>query len=221
MKKISIITIVLVMLLVVCCSCSTSAKSDLLKYTAGEFGVKNADNPLVEIKFSTGDNVRLELYPSVAPKTVENFIKLAKAGYYNGLTMHRIIEDFMIQGGGYIRNEEGYLVNSDEVETIFGEFSANGWTNNVSHLKGVISMARSNSYDSASSQFFICSVDYPYLDGNYCAFGRVIDEESMNAVVKISKVLTSRGYYQVDEQLYSMSDVPVERIDIKTITVYE
>lgn len=220
MKKITIISIILVMLMLLCCSCTTT-KSELLKYTAGEFGVKNSDDPLVEIEFSTGDKVRLELYPSVAPKTVENFIKLAKVGYYNGLTMHRIIENFMIQGGGYIRNKEGYLVDSDEVETIVGEFSANGWTNNVSHLKGVISMARSSSYDSASSQFFICSVDYPYLDGNYCAFGRVIDEESMNAVVKISKVLTSVGYCQHNGQLYSMSDVPIERIDIKTITVYE
>ncbi len=220
MKKITIVSIILVMLMLVCCSCTTT-KSDLLKYTPGEFGVKNADNPLVEIKFSTGDNVRLELYPSVAPKTVENFIQLAKAGYYNGLTMHRIIEDFMIQGGGYVRNEEGHLIDSDEIETIVGEFSANGWTNNVNHLKGVISMARSSSYDSASSQFFICSVDCPYLDDNYCAFGRVIDEESMNAVVKISKVLTSVGYYKNNGQLYSMSDVPVERVDIKTITVYE
>lgn len=220
MKKITIVSIILVMLMLVCCSCTTT-KSDLLKYTPGEFGVKNADNPLVEIKFSTGDNVRLELYPSVAPKTVENFIQLAKAGYYNGLTMHRIIEDFMIQGGGYVRNEEGHLIDSDEIETIVGEFSANGWTNNVNHLKGVISMARSSSYDSASSQFFICSRDIPHLDDYYCAFGRVIDEESMNAVVKISKVLTSVGYHKKNGQLYSLSDVPVERVDIKTITVYE
>lgn len=221
MKKISIITIVLVMLMIVCCSCSASAKSDLLKYTAGEFGVKNADNPLVEIKFSTGDKVRLELYPSVAPKTVENFIKLAKDGYYNGLTMHRIIDTFMIQGGGYARNEQGYLVESDEVDTIEGEFYLNGWTNNVNHVKGVISMARSDDYNSASSQFFICLDDYPHLDGCYSAFGRVIDEESMRAVEKIGEVLTSNGYLIRDGQAYIMNDVPVDTIDITSITVYE
>lgn len=222
MKKILITTITILILLSVTglCACSNTTDSDWMSGTKGEFGIIDSENPLVQITFSTGDTVRLELYPSFAPKTVENFIALTKSGFYNGLTMHRIIENFMIQGGGYNRTDK-YLTESEKtVNNIYGEFSANGWTkNNVSHKKGVISMARATSYDSASSQFFICSVDCDFLDGQYSAFGRVIDEESMQAVLKIGKVLTGNFPLKVGNSYMQMSDVPKETINIVKIEV--
>lgn len=224
MKKVVLIiaiTLCLVLSLGLC-SCRTAEKEDWTSYTAGEFGILNSDHPLVQITFSTGDKVRLELYTEVAPKTVENFIKLAKSGYYEGLTMHRIIENFMIQGGGYVRKSDYLEETSVSADNIYGEFLANGWTkNNVSHRKGVVSMARAVDYDSASSQFFICSVDCTYLDGSYCAFGRVIDEESMTAVVRISKVATDTFRLKVGSRYTTLTDVPVQPIDIVKVEVQD
>ena len=114
--------------------------------------------------------IALELDADTAPITVENFLKLAEEGFYDGLTFHRIINGFMIQGGDPMGNGTG---GSDE--TIKGEFSQNGIENDISHVRGVISMARSNDPDSASSQFFIVHEDSTFLDGNYAAFGRVTD----------------------------------------------
>ncbi len=113
--------------------------------------------------------IELELYGNAAPITVENFEKLANEGFYNGLTFHRIISGFMIQGGGF--NENGTY---KEAANIKGEFSANGVKNPILHDRGVISMARSDSMNSASSQFFIMHQNSPHLDGQYAAFGRVI-----------------------------------------------
>ena len=123
----------------------------------------------------------LELYPDKAPETVANFVSLAKSGFYDGLTFHRIIDGFMIQGGDPNGNGTG---NSGQ--TIHGEFSANGYTgNDLSHTKGTISMARpAGNMDGASCQFFITVVDYPSLDGQYAAFGRVV--EGMELVQKIA-----------------------------------
>lgn len=117
----------------------------------------------------TGDIV-LRLYPEVAPKTVENFRNLVGSGFYDGLTFHRVMEDFMIQGGDPEGNGTG-----DSGTTIKGEFTANGFTNRLKHVRGVLSMARgSYSMDSASCQFFICQVDYPSLNGQYASFGYVV-----------------------------------------------
>ena len=201
------------------CSCSDQSNNDWINGTKVEFGITDIKNPLVQITFSTGDTVRLELYPSVAPKTVENFLNLAKSGFYNGLTMHRIIESFMIQGGGYKRSDSYLTETEKSANNIFGEFSQNGWSNNVSHRKGVISMARATDYNSASSQFFICSVDCALLDGQYSAFGRVIDEESMSAVLKLSKVSTGAFPLKVGNSYMRMSDVPESAIDIVKIEV--
>ena len=112
--------------------------------------------------------ITLELDADVAPITVANFVKLAKEGFYDGLTFHRIISGFMIQGGDPLGNGTG-----GSEETIKGEFSSNGVENNISHVRGVISMARSADYDSASSQFFIVHEDSTFLDGQYTAFGKV------------------------------------------------
>ena len=125
--------------------------------------------------------IKLDLYPDVAPKTVANFKKLTESGFYDGLTFHRIMEGFMIQGGDPKGNGTG---GSDE--EIFGEFTANGFTNNLSHTRGVISMARNRvSMDSASSQFFIVQQDSTFLDGQYASFGKVT--EGMEVVDQIAK----------------------------------
>ncbi len=124
----------------------------------------------VEIDIADYGTIALELDADTAPITVENFLKLAEEGFYDGLTFHRIISGFMIQGG----DPEGNGTGGSE-ETIKGEFSQNGIENDISHVRGVISMARSNDPDSASSQFFIVHEDSTFLDGEYAAFGRVTD----------------------------------------------
>lgn len=139
---------------------------------------------LAEITMENGGVMELELYPDLAPITVENFVKLAKDGFYDGLTFHRIIEGFMIQGG----DPEGTGMGGSK-DKIKGEFAANGVENNISHKRGVISMARSQAMDSASSQFFICHEDSDFLDGQYAAFGKmtkgfeVLDELSKTEVI--------------------------------------
>jgi len=135
-------------------------------------------NPVAEIVMSDGSIIKIELYPEAAPNTVNNFISLANRGFYDGLTFHRIIPGFMIQGGdpkGDGTGVPGY--------SIAGEFKDNGFQNNLKHTRGVISMARSQSYDSAGSQFFIMVADAPSLDGKYAAFGKVT--QGMEVVDKI------------------------------------
>ena len=122
------------------------------------------------IEMENGKKMTLELYPDIAPITVENFVKLAKKGFYDGLIFHRVIEDFMIQGGdpeGTGCGGPGYSIK--------GEFSSNGIKNDLKHTRGVISMARSMMPDSAGSQFFIMHKDSPHLDGQYAAFGKLTD----------------------------------------------
>ncbi len=129
-----------------------------------------AENVNIKIEMETGEVIKLELYPDIAPITVENFKSLVEKSFYNGLTFHRIIKGFMIQGGDPLGNGMG---GSDK--TIKGEFLANGVNNTLKHSRGVISMARSSYPDSASSQFFIMHEDAPHLDGNYAAFGKVTE----------------------------------------------
>ena len=135
-------------------------------------------NPIVTIEMKNGDVMKLELYPEVAPNTVNNFISLVSSGFYNGLTFHRIIEGFMIQGGDPDGNGTG-----GPNYHIPGEFSINGFNNTLSHDPGVISMARSQHPDSAGSQFFIMHKKASHLDGSYAAFGKVID--GMDIIDKI------------------------------------
>ncbi len=134
---------------------------------------------IAEIKVKDYGTITLLLDPSYAPITVANFVKLAESGFYNGLTFHRIIKGFMIQGGDPLGNGMG-----GSEESIKGEFLANGVNNTLSHKRGVISMARSQMPNSASSQFFICDADDTFLDGNYAAFGWVTD--GMDVVDKIA-----------------------------------
>ena len=154
------------------------------------------------ITMESGDTIKLELYPDVAPITVENFKTLAKDGLYDGLTFHRIISGFMIQGGCPKGNGTG-----GPGHNIKGEFLANGVVNNLKHTRGVISMARSQAYDSAGSQFFIMHEDSPWLDGQYAAFGKVV--EGIEVVDKIASVQTD------------MYDAPLEKVVIETIAIVE
>ena len=132
-----------------------------------------------EVQYGLGDEIRLELYPQIAPNTVANFVSLAQSGFYDGLIFHRVIPGFMIQGGdpqGTGMGGPGYAIK--------GEFSENNFKNDLKHTRGVISMARSMANDSAGSQFFIMHADAPHLDGQYAAFGKVI--EGMDAVDAIA-----------------------------------
>ena len=142
----------------------------------------------VQVEMSVKDfgKITLELYPDIAPITVENFVSLVKDGFYDGLTFHRVVNGFMIQGGDPNGNGTG---GSDK--TIKGEFAENGVENSLSHKRGVISMARSNNPDSASSQFFIMHQDNDYLDGKYAAFGKVTD--GMDVVDAIASVEVQYG----------------------------
>ena len=163
------------------------------------------------IEFADGKKINLELYPEHAPITVDNFIDLVKSGFYDGLCFHRVIEGFMIQGGGFVYDNG--LKEKKAPRTIKGEFAMNGVKNDLHHAPGVISMARTMVPDSASSQFFICADDQAYLDAQYAAFGRVCDEESMQAVLDIASVkTTSWSYY---------NDVPVEPVVMKKVYMIE
>lgn len=127
-------------------------------------------NPIVTLEVADYEPIKIELYPEIAPNTVNNFIFLVNQGFYNGLTFHRIIKGFMIQGGCPTET-----VPADHDYSIKGEFSGNGFKNDLKHTAGVISMARSMMPDSAGSQFFIMHKDAPHLDGQYAAFGKVIE----------------------------------------------
>ena len=142
---------------------------------------------------TNGDVIEFELYPEIAPNTVNNFISLANKGFYNGLIFHRVISGFMIQGGdpdGRGTGGPGYSIK--------GEFSSNGFENNLKHTVGVLSMARSMMPDSAGSQFFIMHADSPHLDGDYAAFGKVTN--GLDIVDKIATTRTGWGDKPIEEQ---------------------
>lgn len=155
---------------------------------------------MVVIEMNNGKKIKLELYPEQAPITVANFERLVKNGFYDGLIFHRVISGFMIQGG----DPEGTGMGGSD-EKIKGEFSSNGVENNIKHERGVISMARSQNRNSASSQFFIMHKDASYLDGQYAAFGKVI--EGIEIVDEIASVETD------------FADKPITPQVIKTITI--
>ncbi len=159
-----------------------------------------AQNPIVTFTMKGGAVIKAELYPEIAPISVNNFISLISKGYYNGLTFHRVIKGFMIQGGcpnGTGTGGPGYCIK--------GEFSQNGWENNLKHTEGVLSMARTMIPDSAGSQFFIMHKNSPHLDGQYAAFGKVV--EGMEVVNTIADCRTD------------WHDKPLEPQVIETVTV--
>lgn len=159
-------------------------------------------NPIVTIKISNGDIMKAELYPDLAPNTVKNFISLINKGFYNGLTFHRIIPGFVIQGGcpnGTGTGNPGYSIK--------GEFEINGFKNDIKHTNGVLSMARAMDPDSAGSQFFIMVGDAPHLDGQYAAFGKII--EGLDIANEMTKVKTGYG----DKPL---EDIVMEEVKVDT-----
>ena len=159
-----------------------------------------AQNPIITFEMENGDIMKAELYPQVAPNTVNNIISLVYKGFYDGLIFHRVINGFMIQGGdpeGTGMGGPGYGIK--------GEFAQNGFANDLKHSAGVLSMARSMMPNSAGSQFFIMHKDAPHLDGAYAAFGKII--EGMDVVNKIAEVATD------------YSDRPMEDQRMKTVTV--
>ena len=157
-------------------------------------------NPIVTFEMENGDIMKAELYPEIAPNTVNNFISLVQNGFYDGLIFHRVIRGFIIQGGcpdGTGMGGPGY--------TIKGEFSQNGFANDLRHTEGVLSMARAMHPDSAGSQFFIMHKNSPHLDGAYAAFGKIT--EGMDIVNKIAETATD------------YSDRPLEEQKMKKVTV--
>ena len=159
-------------------------------------------NPVVTITMDNGDVIKAELYPEIAPNTVNNFISLVKKGFYDGLIFHRVINGFMIQGGcpdGTGMGGPGYSIK--------GEFAQNGVKNELRHTEGVLSMARAMHPDSAGSQFFIMHQDAPHLDGQYAAFGKVV--AGMDVVDKIAAVRTD------------WNDKPTTPVKMKTVELIE
>ncbi len=157
-------------------------------------------NPIITITMEDGGVITAELYPDVAPNTVSNFVSLVRKGFYNGVVFHRVIPGFMIQGGdptGTGMGGPGYQ--------IAGEFTDNGFSNDLKHTRGVLSMARSMMPDSAGSQFFIMHEDAPHLDGQYASFGMVI--EGMDVVDRIANVRTN------------FQDKPLKPVVMKEVTV--
>lgn len=196
------------MMIALCCLLALGLVSCAKKNGTGDNGgIKVEKNPVVTITMEDGATIKVELYPDKAPNTVCNFISLASKNYYDGITFHRIIEGFMIQGGdpegtGY--GGPGYMIK--------GEFPNNGHkSNDLKHTAGVISMARAGgrNYNTAGSQFFIMVAASSHLDGDYAAFGKVMDEESLAVCMELSKV----------EVGGPNNDRPVNPPKIKTVTV--
>ena len=161
-------------------------------------------NPIVTITMENGDVMKAELYPEIAPNTVNNFISLVKKGFYDGLIFHRVINGFMIQGGcpdGTGMGGPGYSIK--------GEFTRNGFQNTLKHTSGVLSMARAMNPNSAGSQFFIIHKDAPHLDGQYAAFGKIT--EGMDVVNRIAEEETDYSDRPLDEQ--KMKTVTVETFE--------
>lgn len=164
-----------------------------------------AQNPIVTIEMENGDIMKAELYPEIAPNTVNNFISLINKGFYDGVIFHRVIKGFMLQGGDPDGNGTGGPGYS-----IKGEFSQNGFKNDLKHTEGVLSMARTMIPDSAGSQFFIMHKNAPHLDGAYAAFGKII--EGMDVVNKIAEVHTDYSDRPMQDQ--RMAKVTVETFGV-------
>ena len=190
-KKIALLMLLLISVTLISVSLTSCGKMKVTHYAV--------------IEIENYGTIELELYGKAAPITVENFVNLANEGFYEGLIFHRIISGFMIQGGGY--DVSG---NEMDVPSIKGEFQSNGVKNKIKHERGVISMARTNEKDSASSQFFIMHDEAPHLDGDYAAFGKVIS--GIEVVDKICNNVP-QGY----NGAVNLSDAPV----IKSITIRE
>lgn len=202
-----IFTVLLLVFLL--CSSSCKSKKNVATDYPDDF---DKEKIYAQIELTDGRLINLELYPDIAPITVNRFVTLANENFYDNLIFHRVIKNFMIQTGGFYIDGKTIYPKDTDYQPIKGEFSTNGWDkNDLKHTAGVISMARATDNDTATAQFFICSTTYPSLDGMYAAFGKVTDEESLQVVLDISFVNTCQipGSY--------LTDFPVEPITIKTV----
>lgn len=207
MKKThSLIVLMLVglALLVGCSQKKEDSKPDPSSQTPADTqSFSKESNPIVSIEMENGDLIQIELYPDIAPNTVNNFIKLINESFYDGLIFHRVIPGFMIQGGdpnGTGTGGPGYSIK--------GEFSQNKFDNPLKHTRGVISMARSKGPDTAGSQFFIVTEDAPHLDGSYAGFGKVV--EGMDAVDRIVNVERNQDDRPIDGQEQVIKHITVD-----------
>ncbi|AQS11821.1 putative peptidyl-prolyl cis-trans isomerase [Clostridium saccharobutylicum] len=204
-KYLNLVTVVVIMsslVLVGCGNKNTQSQGDSTSVTdeSSDSKTGNENLPVVTITVENYGVIQAELYPEIAPNTVNNFISLVKKGFYDNLTFHRIIKGFMIQGGdpkGDGTGGPGYSIE--------GEFTSNGFANSLKHTKGVLSMARAQDPNSAGSQFFIMTGDAPNLDGQYAAFGKVTS--GLDVLEKIQSVKTKSN------------DAPIDKVVIKSITV--
>lgn len=178
LKKVLAISCASLILILSGCTKTPSDNTTSSKAMADYKSKYEGKKPIVTIEMDDGSKITAELYPNIAPQTVDNFVDLIQSGFYDGLIFHRVIPGFMIQGGDPKGNGTG-----GSEKTIPGEFSYNGFENKLKHTRGVLSMARSQAVDSASSQFFIMVKDTDSLDGKYAAFGKVTD--GMDTVDKI------------------------------------
>lgn len=219
MRKIGLVLVVIVMALTMAsafAACGEHETQTTIEQTNGGTTQTNAGdtaqtgNPVVRFEFSTGDVVTVELYPDEAPITVENFLTYVREGFYKGTVIHRVEKGLVVQGGGYVIKNNAYTAKDATHPPIKGEFAANGVENHVSHTAGAISMARTYVADSATSQFFFCPADYTGWDGNYAAFGHVVDEESLAAIVRLSRYETISG-----------TTYPATAIVIRSVAVVE
>lgn len=212
-KYLTIVIVLLILILAVGCSGGVKRGVDdeeTPEQSGEESSInENVKHPIVQIEMEDGSIMVLELYPEYAPETVDNFVGLVESGFYDGLKFHRIIQGFMIQGGDPDGNGTG---GSDQ--TITGEFDKNGFTQNtLKHTRGVISMARSKSPDSASSQFFIMDGDSPNLDGSYAAFGQLIEGEDVLSLIAETEVKKN--------PISGEKSVPVTDVFIKKVILLE
>ena len=210
MKKAIVLLLVALLLLSLACATEEVSRADKAAEALLAAQQKNETkeetnvdktHPIATITMKDGGVIKLELSPETAPESVKNFISLANSGFYDGLIFHRVISGFMIQGGdpdGRGTGGPGYSIK--------GEFAINGVKNDISHVRGVLSMARAQPYDSAGSQFFICHADSTFLDGQYAAFGRVTS--GMDVVDKIAKTTTDSKDKPYKDQI--MATVRVE-----------
>ncbi len=184
---------------------------------------KSADTVNIKITLANGKEIEAELYPKIAPKTVDNFVDLINKHFFDGLIFHRVINGFMIQGGGFDESFYDGNFNSKETDTIKGEFTSNGFKNDLKHTRGVLSMARTNDPNSGSSQFFIMHQDAPHLDNQYAAFGKVTKGIEVVDEIAECKTIALNGevLYMGKNYPQQMTDVPETPVVIKTVEIIE
>ena len=205
-----VLTTLVIVILCVCMALALSACGEEPAENNNEGTTAETGNPIVRFTYSTGDVITVELYPDEAPISVANFLTYVREGFYPGTVIHRV-ENYVIQGGGYVIKNYAYTPKSATHEAIKGEFSANGVENKVPHTAGAISMARTTDPDSATSQYFFCPVDMrASWDGSYAAFGHVVDEASLEAIVRLSKYETLSG-----------STYPASAIVLRSVEIIE